>query len=680
MARDVVASIRAMMKSRFTTGSVLIGAAVLGLGAPRVSAEAAPEPLKILLDVDASDLPRNLVHAHLSIDLPPGRGETTDLFYVTWTPGNHSPSGPIENVVNIRITDCRGRPLEWDRDPARLERFTIRPPADCAAVEVHLSYIASQPNTLSRSSDTYGRPAFGALNWNTVMIYPGGATNQQITVHPALAIPMGWSLATGLGETLEDAPRHEGEKAQRPGAIWTRFEPATLAKVIDSPVLMGQFLNRIAIDAPGLPAHDLAISGPEPRLADCPTWLLEGLGKMAAQGAAIFAAEGQEPRFPRSRFVFLVMLDESLRFGLEHSESTFCAMAPRSFIEARKDEQRGGGGSMGILAHEYFHVWCGKLRAPDGVVMSDYHTPARTDLLWLYEGLTTYYDDLLLARSGLITDEEYRQRVLEAAIAMQQRTGRLWRSIEDTARSVRAVRLRGIAWNDMRQGAEYYGQAAMFWLEADAIIRRGTQNRASLDDFCRQFFDVPANPAGAQATCTRSDIIESLAAVYNGQDWDALVRERIEEPAQTLDMGPLLRLLGWRIEWADEQTALQKKLSEGSSGEVNLRESLGVRLSRDAEITDIVPGSPADEAGLAFGMKVMAVGGWAYSAERIRRAVKESKESGKIAMIVSFGERVEERTVEYSAGLRYPRLERHEGEPDVLSKISMPRALPAPRP
>ncbi len=652
-----------------------IGAVALGISAPAARADDAAKPLQIVLDVDASDLPRDLVHAHLSIDLPAHDDSPVDLFYVTWTPGNHSPSGPIENVVNIRMTDCHGRPMAWDRDPARGERFTIRPPSDCGRVEVHLSYIASQPNSLSRSSDTYGRPAYGALNWNTVLIYPGGATNQQITVAPALAIPKGWTLATALTETLDDAPRHDRERAQRDGAVWTRFEPVTLAKAIDSPVLMGQFLNRVALQTPGLPPHDLAVAGPEPRLVECPAWLLERIGEMAVQGAAIFDGvyDGQTSGFPRSKYVFLVMLDESLRFGLEHAESTFIATGPRAFADARKDEQRAGGGGMGILAHEYFHVWCAKVRAPEGVVLTDYHTPARTDLLWLYEGLTTYYDDLLMVRSGLITGEEYRQRILDAAIAMQQRIGRLWRSVEDTARSVRAVRQRGIAWNEMRQGAEYYGQAAMFWLEADAIIRRGTQNRSSLDDFCRAFFSVPVRPTGAQATCTRADIIEGLRAVYDGQDWDALVRERIEEPAQSLDMGPLVRLLGWRIVWADEQTALQKKLSEGQSGDVNVRDSLGVRLSREAEVTEIVPGSPADEAGLAFGMKVLAVDGWAYTGERLRRAVKESPEKGKMVLIVSFGDRVEERTVAYNAGLRYPRLERDEDEMDMLAYIAMPR-------
>lgn len=623
----------------------------------------------ISLRVDASDIARNFVRSEMTIAMPSGPGE---VLFCIWTPGNHTPSGPIENVVDLVVRDCRGERLAWDRDPAHLERVRFTVPEGCGEVRVEMGYIASQPSVNSRSTDTYGRASMGVLNWNTVLFYPAGKTNQQITVQASLAIPEGWTLATPL-------PRAEGTAAPmttaRPASV-TGFASVPLAELIDTPVIMGRHVatHEMKFDLPGVGPHSISIAAPEARFTQVPDWLLAKYTEMCRQTMLVFAVPGK-PLFPRDQYEFLLAMEDTLGFGVEHATSTLIGMKAATIIDAKQDDVRGGGATTTVIPHEYFHVWCGKLVAPEGLVRSEYSSPAEPELLWVYEGLTTYYDNIVAVRAGLLSPEEYRHELLAVAVALEQRSGRLWRSVEDTARAARTLRQRGLYWFDRRRGQEYYMEGAMFWTEADAIIRAASNGARSLDDFCREFFDRDVNPTGAQATYTRADVIAALEELEPGTDWDALVRARIEEPVPTLDLSPLLARLGWKIEYSDEPTAEQKKLKvfdEENADEPNLRTSLGLRVNKAGEITDIVPDSPADRAGLGYGMVIVAVDGWVYAPSRLRTAVKESSTTGKIELLTSFGGRVEPRTIEYSGGPRVPRLVRVPGTTDVLEAVMAP--------
>ncbi|MBL8746744.1 MAG: M61 family metallopeptidase [Phycisphaerae bacterium] len=630
----------------------------------------------IELEVDATDLSRNLLRSVMRIETTPAlreRGGEFDLRFVVWSPGNHTPSGPVENVVDLVVRDCRGGVLEWDRDPERMERIVVKSPAACDAIEVSMSYIASQPNVNSRSTDSYGRPNLGVLNWNTVLFYPAAMTNQDATVRATLLLPSEWSYATSLRAAETDGERFATLRQLDPGRAVNvvTFVEAPLAEVVDSPVIMGRYLRAHPLEfegVPGAPPHVVCIVSSEEKHAEAPEWLLKKIASSCEQTMRLCGTDGRW--FPRDRYEFLLVADSSMGFAVEHGESTLCAVGSKVFVDAKEPENdsvKGGGASLTVLIHEYFHAWCGKLACPEGLVRPDFSTPARTELLWVYEGLTTYYDNVLAARGGMITIEEYKQDVLNLAVALEQRSGRLWRSVEDTAVAARYLRNRGLYWYDKRRGQEYYGEGALFWMEADAIIRRSSQGEKSLDDFCKELFAVEVRPVGSQATHTREDVVRILTDLDGSTDWDGLIRARIEEPAPSLDVSPVLALLGWRVEFADEPTKEQKKLiDEGDV--VNLRTSLGLRLSKDGEITDIVPGGPADVAGLAYGMKVLAVGGWEWSKDRMKDAVKDSTRTKGVEMVVSFGGRVETKRVAYEGGMRVPRLVRIEGESDLIGE------------
>lgn len=622
----------------------------------------AAEPA-ISLTIDATDLPRNLIKTVQSIQTPPAGGPL-DLRYCIWTPGNHNPSGPIENVVNLIIQDCKGNRLHWDRDPTQVDRLTVTVPQGCTFIDVKADYIASQPSVNSRSSDSYGKPNLGAINFNTLLIYPANTDVQKIDVQTVMFIPQGWKAAWALPFKTHPMKMEGGAHAV---AVIALAKPA-MPELIDSPIIFGEHLSTADLACPeGVRPHTLHVAAAEARYTEVPDSLVKQLEGVVRESVAIFGS------YPRSVYRFLILAGDGMGWGLEHAESTFIGVGKDEISGATKTDLLGGGGKLLVLPHEYFHVWCGKLRAPEGLITGDFTTPARTELLWAYEGLTAYYDMVLGARSGMITTDEFRQEVLSVCATMEQRSGRLWRSVEDTARAARFLRPRGTSWYEMRRGQDYYSEAALFWLEADALIRAGTSGTKSLDDFCRDFFNVPVKPIGAVATYSRADVVAALKTVYDAPDWDALIRERVERPVATLDFTPLLQKIGYRIEYAATPTDLQRALSKNDDG-INLRTSLGCTVGKDGTVNVIIPGSPADRAGMRFTAKIIGVDGWTFTPDRLRDAVKNSSQTKRIELLTTFDDRLEPLTFEYDGGPRIPRLVRIDGTDDLLEKIATPRA------
>ena len=629
--------------------SRLCASAIVTLLAAPPAAIAAPREMR--LHIDATDIERRLVHAAVTMDAAPG---PLDLHYVEWTPGNHNPSGPIQNVVNVRFVDGAGAELDWRRDPAHVTRFTIDVPDGARRITAHLSYIANQPGVNSRSTDTYGAPGYGGLNWNTVLLYPAGVHRDDLVVRPTLALPEGWRAATPL--PIGGAPSEDNV---------VRFNPVSLAELVGSPVIFGATLRSQAIPLEGDAPHLVHSVAPRDDQTILPDARLERFARMARETQRVFGP------FPRSRYDFLVLLsDEWTGFGVEHEECTFIGMGANAFADAETDR----GGPMLVVPHEYIHAWNGKLRAPEGLVADDYHTPAIPDLLWVYEGLTSYYTDVIGARSGMIDRESFESRLASRIGGYELQKGRAWRSVLDTTHALRHLRAPSASWEDLRRRQDYYAEGAMFWLEADALIRRATNNERSLDDFTRDFFGVPAGTHGRPSTYTRQDVIDALARVHPGADWDALVRDRIETPRRESLAFESPRLLGYRFEWSKEPTPAQRRAEARERG-ASLRSSLGFDADATGRVTSVVPGSPADAARVAYDMRIVGVGDRPYSGDALRDAVRNAERTGRVELTVHWGERLVPVVIEHDAGLRYPRLVRDETlGPDLLGAILEPLA------
>jgi predicted metalloprotease with PDZ domain len=286
-------------------------------------------------------------------------------------------------------------------------------------------------------------------------------------------------------------------------------------------------------------------------------------------------------------------------------------------------------------------------------------------LLWVYEGQTQYWGNVLAARSAMRPLPASRDALaLVAATYADNRPGLTWRNVQDTTNDPIIAARAPRAYRNYQMSEDYYSAGQMIWLEADALIRSKTGNRKSLDDFARAFFGVNDGEWKVQNTYTFDTVVQTLNGVY-AYDWATFLRERLDGK-RGLTGG--IEASGWKLVYKDEPNAYAKANSKG--GGADFVYSLGLSLGKDGVIGDVRWDSPAFNAGIGSGTQVVAVNDVEYSKEALEDAVKAAK-TGKdpIRLMVKEFNRYRTVSIDYHGGLRYPHLERIEGKPDYLTPI-----------
>jgi predicted metalloprotease with PDZ domain len=318
-----------------------------------------------------------------------------------------------------------------------------------------------------------------------------------------------------------------------------------------------------------------------------------------------------------------------------------------------------------LLPHEYTHSWNGKYRRPADLWVPTLNTPMQDSLLWVYEGQTQYWGNVLAARSGMRPlPASIDALSLVAATYADNRPGLQWRGIQDTTNDPIVVGRQARAYRNYQMSEEYYSGGQMIWLEADAMIRAGTKGRKSLDDFARAFFGVNDGEWKVQNTYTFEDVVATLNGVYP-HDWAKFLRDRLDGKVGVTGG---IEASGWKLVYTDEPNDYQK--SFGSRFGSDFTYSLGLSAGKDGAIRDVRWGGPAFEAGIGTGATIVAVNGQAYDGDVLEDAVKAAKD-GKAPIELMLKEFDHYRTVklDYHGGLRYPHLERIKGTPDYLTAI-----------
>jgi predicted metalloprotease with PDZ domain len=602
---------------------------------PQQPAEAKAAP--ILLEVDASEAPRKIYHARLTIPAEPG---PITLYYPKWIPGTHGPSGPIADLAGLKM-QASGQAVPWKRDDVDMYAFHCTVPEGASNLEVSLDLLAA-----SRGGFGTTTQHIGVVRWNEVLLYPRGKSIDAIDFQASLKLPAGWKLSTAL--PIES---QQGDL--------TRFGRVSLETLVDSPVHAGHYHREIRLGPPGEPAHYLDLVCDSPAGLEITPKIKAHYEKLVVEAGALFGS-----RHYRS-YHFLVTLSEKMPFhGLEHHESSDNGMPERSM----SDDEAGKAIAF-LLPHEYVHSWNGKYRRPAGLITPTYQEANNTRLLWVYEGLTEYLGTVLAARSGLWTVDEARDYLAVTADQMQNQTGRVWRPLEDTTlvAPMRAYDAGG--WNGWRRSADYYDEGTLIWLEVDTKIRQLTEGKRSLDDFCRRFHGGPGG-AVVVKPYTFGDVVDDLNAVAP-HDWEGLLTRRL---TQTVNRAPLAGFQqgGWRLVFADKPTAFEKA-AQGLRKQIDLSSSIGLLLGQDGNIADVVHGKPAYRAGLGPGMKVIAINTRRFSPEVLQEALAATKKQGQaVELLVENGDIFRSYTVDYHDGARHPRLERLPGQPDLLTSILAP--------
>jgi predicted metalloprotease with PDZ domain len=636
------------MNRRFYFRPVFVLLATLSLlaSSARLRAQAPPAPIRIYADM--SEAPKRIFHVHMVFPVTPG---PFTLLYPKWIPGEHGPNGPISDVVGLRFM-AAGKTLPWRRDDVDMFAFHLDIPAAVNELDVSLDYLTPLESE-GYSEGPSATAKMAILEWNLLVLYPEGAKTDDLTYAPTLRIPDGWKYGTAL------------ELAQQTDDGASEFKPVSLTTLVDSPVLMGEFFRSIPLATDIQPPHRLDLAGDSRDSIEIPKDELGAYNNLVREVDALFQSHHY------NHYDFLLSLTDHMDpNGLEHHQSSDNRGPERMLLDQPSRTYYAD-----LLSHEFFHSWNGKYRRPLGLSTPDFQQPMKGDLLWVYEGMTQYYGEVLSARSGIETDADYREWLAWTAAYLDNWPGRTWRPLEDTAVSAQLLYMvPGQAWRSWRRWVDFYDESWLMWLEADITIRQITHGQKSLDDFCRLFEGAPSSPPQL-VPYTFDEVVAALNQVAP-YDWRKFFHDRLDVITDHPPMGGITGG-GWHLVYNDQPNTYIQAM-EPSESLIAENFTLGVLVSsedgaKSGELLDVIPGGPAAEAGLAPGMRILTVNGRAWSPDVLRTAITAAKGTAEPIVLqvdnVGYSQSVR---VYYHGGLRYPHLERDPSVPDLLTTTIQP--------
>lgn len=386
-------------------------------------------------------------HTHLlevEVRVPAGRAPL-ELVMPSWTPGSYLMREFPRNVQDFAAETERGEPLAW----RKLDKNRWR--IDAAPTDLVVARYRVYANELTvRTSHLDASHAH--VNGASVFMYAEGREREPLEL--SVEAPEGWRISTSLEPTGE-----------------VRFRADSFDELVDSPLEIGTH-ELIEWEQEGK-EHAFAIWGrahhPHPKL-------LEDTKRIVAAASKMFGG------LPYERYLFILHLVPTGRGGLEHASSTVLQM-PRDTFEGEQYESL-----LALIAHEFFHVWNAKRIRPEPLGPFDYTRENYTRNLWVVEGFTTYYTDLLLVRAGVMKPERYLERLAEAIARHEALPGRRHQSLEESSFDTWIRFYRPDAHTPNAQ-VSYYQKGALVALMLDMEIRRATRNQRSLDDLMRLLWE-----------------------------------------------------------------------------------------------------------------------------------------------------------------------------------------------
>jgi predicted metalloprotease with PDZ domain len=602
----------------------------------------------IRLHADATDVTRRVIHVQMTMPAKPG---PLSLLYPEWIPGEHGPTGPVVNLVGLRIT-AGGQTIPWRRDSVNMYEFHLDVPAGVSSLGVAFDFLMA-PESEGFSSGASSTSELAVLNWNQLLLYPKGADADTMPFQATLKVPATWRYGTALPIQHESGNEIE-------------FQPAPLTTMVDSPISMGAHYRTIDLGTDNGIAHYLNLAADSDRALEMPQETIGHYRNLVKEAGAMFGS-----RHYRDYHFLFTLSDHVAHFGLEHHESSDDRYSERTLID---DEPRTAFAD--LLPHEFVHSWNGKFRRPAGLISGGkdggYDVPMKGDLLWVYEGLTQYLGEVLTRRSGLWSPEEYRDSLAATAADMDNTYGRRWRPLEDTAVAAQILYESGNDYENYRRSVDYYPEGALIWLDVDVTIRRLSHGTKSLDDFCHAFHGGPGGRP-ALKPYTFDDVVAALNAVQPN-DWAAFLNQRLRS---TSDHAPLggIENGGWKLVYTGERSDFWKAV-EADRKLVDLTYSIGMKVKEeDGTVADVRYGGPAQKAGIAPNVKLIAVNGRQFTPTLLRETVAKTASGAQpIELLIKTGDYYRTHRIEYSGGEKYPHLVRVDGKDDVLDAILSPRA------
>ena len=607
----------------------------------------------IQITADLSDAPRKLYHAE--IDLPVTAGPLT-LTTPKWIPGNHRPTGPVDDITGVTFT-ANGEKLPWRRDDVDLYQFHVTVPKGVTSLHAHLDCIVT-----GRISQK-----LAVLEWEKLLLYPANIPVKDIPIQPTLIVPAGWGIGTALSpEGSGSYPIPAAGEAGR--SVPTRFAVTNVEQLEDSPVISGQYFHEFALAPDVSPKHYIDVVSDAPEDSNLRPAVLAELNNLVHEISVAYASH----HYGVYHFL-LTLSDVAGGEGLEHHQSSDNGVGEKGFADDAHQLAEAD-----LLSHEFTHSWNGKYRRPSTLYQPDFATMQQGKLLWVYEGMTQYLGNVMAARSGLKNQAQYRDLLALSAAELDNRPGREWRSTEDTAIAASILRGGNPAWSNWKRGQDYYQEGELFWLDADTLIRQKTANKKSLDDFQKIFLGLGGNTGPIVAPYTREELVKDLNEVYP-YDWATFIHDHIDVANPHADLAGIEQG-GYKLVYLDTPTKSERTMA-GAAGPrragLDCWFSLGLSISADGTVRDVRWNGPADKARLAPGYKILAVNGNIFSNDALKAAIKSAKgTTAPIHLIVQSDTFVNSFDIDYHDGERYPALQRIQGAPAYLDDITAPRTTP----
>ena len=612
--------------------------------APALAANSAPQPVPIVdtipaardiaypgtmtLKIDATDLDQAIFRVRQTI--PVAADSRVTLLYPKWLPGNHAPRGAIEKLTDLKVS-ANGKAIPWMRDPVDVYAFHVDVPAGVRALDIAFEFAAATAADQGRIVVTQ---EMMNLQWESVSLYPAGYFTRQIPVTASVTWPKGWQAATALRPAKTDGDT-------------VTYGTVSYEILQDSPVFAGKYVRKDDLGQ-GVTLNTVA---DDPKELMVTPQVLQVHRNLVDQAGKLFGAR----HFDHYDFLHAIT-DRMGGIGLEHHRSSENQNDPGYFTD-----WAGSALDHNLLPHEFTHSWNGKFRRPADLWTPDFRYPMRDSLLWVYEGQTQFWGHVLEARSGMTSKQDVLHKLANIAAALDTLPGRQWRPLQDTTNDPIISARRPKGWASWQRSEDYYNEGMLIWIEADAIIRDGTQGARGMDDFARAFFGINDGDWG-EVTYGFDDVVKTLNSVM-AYDWRNFLRERLDETGTRAPLGGFERS-GYRLVYTDTPNAMTK-LGMKVGKTLSLTYSLGLSIGKGAKISAVTWDGPAFKAGLTVGQDIIAVNGIPYTDDVIKAAITAAKGgTTPIRLTMKTESRVRDVNIAWNGGLRYPHFEKAAGAPD----------------
>lgn len=530
----------------------------------------------------------HLFKISLTIQNPDPEGQVISM--PSWIPGSYMIRDFARTVITI---DVRGD----DRDIAisKLDKNHWKIAPHNGPLTINYEVYAWDLSVRSAHLDT----THGFFNGSSVFLEVIGQSDQPCSVD--IIRPQGeaynsWRVATSM--TRLDTKLHQ----------FGRYQATNYDELIDHPVEMGNF-SLATFNVAGIP-HDIVLTGKHN--ADIER-LSRDLKLICEEHVKLFS---ELPEM--ERYVFMTMVVGDGYGGLEHRAST-ALICSRSHLPLKQQKEISDDylTFLGLCSHEYFHTWNVKRIKPEAYLPYDLNHEVYTQQLWAFEGITSYYDDLGLVRSGLITTEKYLELVGQMMTRVHRGEGRFKQSLADSSFDTwtKFYKQDESAPNNI---VSYYAKGALIALALDITIRQATQHNASLDQVMHRLWQEHGKPLVG----VPEKRIEEIASEVANTDLSEFF-QRYLYSTQDIPFSELMQEFG--IQWQLQPTAsLDDKGGQYNDKPKSSVTWLGARFANDsigAKLVNVLDNSPAQKAGLSANDVIIAFNGIKASKQNIEKLI-----------------------------------------------------------